>query len=175
MDMGLDIGNLGGIKTDDHMMTSGEGIYACGDCVESKDILTGENTLSLLWHNAKWQGWIAGCNCVGRQKKFTGSLNSTNVEVFATQAVSIGRNASCFAQRSDYDIVEKSDDSNYFRLTIVDDRLAGVQLINKTKHAGLLFSKMLRKDNLAELKEVILDEKLLAMKPWHHWIKQYIT
>jgi len=174
-DMGLDIGNLRGIKTDDYMMTSGEGIYACGDCVESKDILTGENTLSLLWHNAKRQGWVSGCNCVGRQRKFTGSLNSTNVEVFDTQAVSIGKSASCFETQGDYNTIEKHFNSSYYRLITANDRLVGIQLINKTEHAGLLFSKMLRKDNLAELKEVILDEKLLSMKPWHHWLKQYIT
>ena len=39
--VGLEIGSLGGIKTDDYMMTTTENIYACGDCIESKDIVTG--------------------------------------------------------------------------------------------------------------------------------------
>lgn len=173
--MGLEIGKLGGIKTDDYMMTSVEDVYACGDCVESRDIITGESTLSFLWYNAKRQGWIAGCNCAGRQNKFTGSLNATNLEIFGNYASSIGKGASCFEKRSDYNIIKRNFDSNYYRLIVVDDRLVGTQLINKTEHAGLLLSKMLRKDNLSELKEVVLDEKLLSMRPWHHWIRQYIT
>ena len=173
--MGLEIGRLGGIKTDDYMMTGVEDVYACGDCVESRDIITGESTLSLLWHNAKRQGWIAGGNCAGRQNKFTGSLNATNLEIFGNYALSIGKSASCFEKRSDYNIIGRNFDSNYYRLIVVDDRLVGTQLINKTEHAGLLLSKMLRKDNLSELKEVVLDEKLLSMRPWHHWIRQYIA
>lgn len=173
--MGLDLGNLGGIKTSDYMMTNVEDVYACGDCVESKDIITGENTLSLLWHNAKRQGWVSGCNCVGERRRFTGSFDATNVEIWGTYASSVGRSASSFRSQGDYHVIEKTCDSNYYRLIIVNDRLVGMQLINKSEHAGLLFSKMLRKDNLVELKKVILDDRLLSMKPWHYGIRRYIT
>jgi NADH oxidase (H2O2-forming) len=173
--MGVDIGNLGGIRTDGYMMTNVEGIYACGDCIESKDIITGERTLSLLWHNAKRQGWVSGCNCIGKRSRFIGSFDAITIEVFGNYASSVGRSAACFTSPSDYDVAEKRADSYYHRLITANDRLVGIQLINKIEHAGSLFSKMLRKDNLVELKKVVLDDKLLSMKPWHHWIRQYIT
>jgi len=172
--MGLEISNLGGIKTDDYMMTSIEDVYACGDCVESKDIITGNSTLSLLWHNAKRQGWTSGCNCVGMQKKFIGSLDATTVEIFGTLASSIGKSAASFSSRSEYDIIEKNYDSTYFRLVVVGDRLVGAQLINKPEHAGMLSSMMWRRDNLVELRKVVLNEKLLLMKPWRYWISEYV-
>lgn len=173
--MGLGLGDLGGIKTDDYMMTSVEGIYACGDCVESKDIITGQSTLSLLWHNAKRQGRVSGSNCLGERRRFIGSFDATSVEMWGTRALSVGRSSACFSRRGDYDIIERSFDSSYYRLIIESDRLVGMQLINKGEHAGLLFSRMLRRDNIVELGRVIKDDKLLAMKPWQHWIRQYIS
>jgi hypothetical protein len=87
----------------------------------------------------------------------------------------VGRSSACFSRRGDYDIIERSFDSSYYRLIIESDRLVGMQLINKGEHAGLLFSRMLRRDNIVELGRVIKDDKLLAMKPWQHWIRQYIS
>ncbi len=173
--MGLELGSLGGIKTDDYMMTSVEDVYACGDCVESRDIITGQRTLSLLWHNAKRQGWASGANCLGRRRKFIGSLDATTIEVFGNYASSIGRSGACFSNRGDYDIIESAPDSNYYRLVTVDNKLAGIQLINKREHGGRLFSVMLRKDDLADLAKVVGDDKLLSMQPWRHWLRQYIT
>ena len=173
--MGLEIGNLGGINTDEHMMTSMEDVYACGDCAQSRDLFTGESAASLLWHNAKKQGWVAGCNCVGKQSKFIGSFDATTVEIFGIYASSIGRSAACFENQSGYDLIEKTSDSNYQGLIVVDNRLIGVQLINKTEHAGLLFSRMLRKDNLVELRKVVHNKKLLSMRPWNYLVGQHIT
>jgi len=50
---GLEVGGLGGLATDEHLLTTGADIYACGDCIEARDVVSGERTLSLLWHNAR--------------------------------------------------------------------------------------------------------------------------
>jgi len=172
--MGLEIGTYGGIRTDDYMATNMEDIYACGDCVEAKDAITSENTLSLLWPNAKRQGSIAGYNCAGQQKRFIGSINVTSLEVFGTYALSIGKSAASFESQNDYDVVERTTGSRYYRLIIAEKRLVGVQLINSCEFAGLLFSKMLRKDNLAELEKTVLDDELLSIRPWHYWIGYFM-
>ncbi len=173
--IGADIGDLRAIKTDDHMMTSVEDVYACGDCVESRDIITGKQTLSLLWHNAKRQGWIAGCNCVGRQNKFIGSFDAATVEVFGSRVASAGKSEASFSSRSDYDVVDKKMGSDYHRLIIENDRLVGMQLINKTERAGLVFSNILKKGSLTGLRQLTLNDRLLSARPWHHWMKQYLT
>lgn len=172
---GLEIGRLGGIKTDDYMMTTMENIYACGDCVESKDIVTGEAGLSLLWPNAKRQGWVSGCNCAGEQRRFPGSFDATNLEISGTYALSAGRGAAGLAGRKGYEVIEKRDGSSYYRLVIVDNRLLGIQLINKIEHGGLLFSKMVRKDDIVGLARAVFDDKLLAVRPWNYWLGRYLA
>lgn len=172
-DLGIEIGSLGGIKTDDYMMTSLENIYACGDCIESKDRITGETGLSLRWPNAKRQGWTSGCNCIGERRRFTGSFNVTGIEIFGTYAVSAGVGAASLGIGKDYAIAEKTCGSSFYRLIMEDHRLVGMQLINKSEHGGLLFSRMLRKDNLLKLAKEARNHKSLSVKPWNHWINQY--
>ena len=173
--VGLEIGSLGGIKTDDYMMTRMENVYACGDCIESKDIVTGEAGLSLLWPNAKRQGWVSGCNCVGERRRFPGSFDATNLEISGTFALSAGRGTAGLAGREGYEVIEKRNGSTYYRLVIVDNRLLGMQLINKIEHGGLLFSKMLRKDDIIGLARAVFDDKLLAVKPWNYWLGRYMA
>lgn len=170
---GLEIGPLGGIKTDDYMMTHAEDIYACGDCIESKDRVTGELGLSLRWPNAKRQGWISGWNCVGERKKFTGSFNMTTIDIFGTHAVSAGVGAASPDGEKRYEVTEKKEGAAYYRLVMKNKRLVGMQLINKSEHGGFLFSRMLRQDNLWEMAKEIRNDKLLSIKPWNHWISRY--
>jgi len=167
-------GVLRGVATNEYMMTNQTDIYACGDCIEARDMITGETILSLLWSNAKRQGWIAGCNCIGQQKRYNGSINATSLEVFGTHAVSVGQCAASMERNIDYDVIEKSTESKYYRLVIVRNQLAGMQLINTLEHAGQLFSKMLRKDDLVELRRIVFEDKLLSVKPWNYWIGRYM-
>jgi len=160
---GLKIGKLGGIVTDEYMRTSVEDVYACGDCVESKDIISGENTLSLLWHNAKRQGEVAGYNCVSEKKRYTGSIDAVSIDIFGTYAISIGKISSNLKNKCD--IIEKTDSLNYCRLVLLEDRLVGVQLITKTEDSGILLSLIIRKDNLKLLKEKITSKKLTLVYP----------
>jgi NADH oxidase (H2O2-forming) len=170
---GLEIGKLGGIKTDDYMMTNAEETYACGDCIESKDMITGEVVLSLRWPNAKRQGFVCGWNCVGERKRFTGSFNVTAIEIFGTYAFSAGVGASSPEGEKLYETTEEKEGSTYYRLVMKDKCLVGMQLINKSEHGGLLFSRMLRKDNMLEAARVARNDKVLSKKPWCYWIKYY--
>lgn len=170
----INISSSGGIKTDEYMMTNVDDVYACGDCIESKDMITGESTLSLLWYNAKRQGWISGCNCLGRRVKYAGSFNATLIEIFGIFALSMGSIGTSWETRTNCEIIEKSNSSTYRRLIIKGNRIVGAQLINTTEHAGLLASVMWRKDNfLRELYETILDDKLISIRPWRYWMRTY--
>lgn len=165
---GLKIGSLGGITTDNFMRTSIEGVYACGDCVESKDIFSGDSILSLLWHNARRQGWVAGCNCVGKPSKFIGSSDATTMEIFGHYVSSVGKSGASFKTLEDYELTEKTTGLEYRGLLTVNNQLVGMQLIGKSERAGLLVSKMVRKDRLDELREIVSSSKLLSMRPWHY-------
>lgn len=91
MESGLKIGSLGGILVDDSMMTSDENIYAAGDCVEVKNIITGKNTLAPMGDLANLQGRVAGENAMtGSTEIFPGTILTGICKVFDFGAGSTG-------------------------------------------------------------------------------------
>jgi len=73
---GLEVGTTGGIKVDQYLRTSDPNIFAAGDCAETRNIITGEPTLSQTASVAMKMGRIAGGNAVGWKEKFDGTLNT---------------------------------------------------------------------------------------------------
>ena len=71
---GLKIGELGGILVDNELKTSDEDIYACGDCVEVFDKVTGRRVLAQFANTAYRQGFIAGYNAVKGRLKYNGTV-----------------------------------------------------------------------------------------------------
>ena len=67
---GLEIGQRGGIRVDEHMRTSDPDIFAVGDAVEVKDFVTGEWSLIPLAGPANRQGRIAADVIAGRRFPF---------------------------------------------------------------------------------------------------------
>ncbi len=59
----IELGKLGGIKVDDSMRTSDPNIWACGDCVEVRDVITGEMALIPLAGPANRQVGAASRAC----------------------------------------------------------------------------------------------------------------
>jgi NADPH-dependent 2,4-dienoyl-CoA reductase/sulfur reductase-like enzyme/rhodanese-related sulfurtransferase len=88
----LKIGPTGGIAVDDTMRTSDPDIYAVGDAVEVRDLVTGFPTLTALAGPANKQARIAADNALGRKSIFTGTLGSSVVKVFDMAAASTGAN-----------------------------------------------------------------------------------
>jgi NADH oxidase (H2O2-forming) len=171
---GLILSAGGSIPVDEHMQVNVEDVYACGDCVAARDIISGNNTVSMLWHNARRQGIVAGFNCLGYRKKFTGSFDATSIDIFGNYALSLGKNSSSFHSPDEYDVIEKISDSASYRFVIVDNRVVGAQLINQTERVGSLASVMWRKEDFIRgLAEISLDKKLLLAKPWRYWMQNY--
>ena len=89
-DSGVEIGLHGGIVTNQRMETNKENVYACGDCVESMDVLSGRKSLSLLWHSARQQGLVAGFNEAGINRSYHGSFNVCSLSLKPGLVVSTG-------------------------------------------------------------------------------------
>jgi len=79
---GLELGETGAIKVNDHMCTSDPDIYAAGDCVECLDILTGRPCYVPLGSTANKHGRVAAVNICGGGDSFPGVLGSTVCKVF---------------------------------------------------------------------------------------------
>lgn len=72
----------GGITTDGYMQTNIKDVYAAGDCVDSRSLVTGKLMLSQLGTTAIRHGMTAGMNSVGGYATFEGVLNSIILKVF---------------------------------------------------------------------------------------------
>lgn len=91
-DAGLQIGELGGIYTNDMMQTSDPYIYAVGDAVEEKDFVTGAQTLVPLAGPANRQGRMAADNMLGRTETYQGTQGTAICKIFDLAVASTGKN-----------------------------------------------------------------------------------
>lgn len=87
---GLEIGSLGGIRVNEHMQTSDPQIWAVGDAVEVKDLVTGQPTWVPLAGPATRQARVAAENICGRPSCFRGVLGTAIVSVFGVNIAKTG-------------------------------------------------------------------------------------
>ncbi len=87
---GLTIGDLGGVRVDEHMRTSDERIWAVGDMVEVKDFVTGRFTLILLAGPANRQGRLAAEAIAGRPRPFRGVQGTAVCGLFKVSVAMTG-------------------------------------------------------------------------------------
>jgi len=90
-DAGLEIGSLGGIKVNDYMQTSSADIYAVGDAVEVKNLITGKPALIPLAGPANKQARIAADNIVmGNKRVYKGTIGTSIAKIFDMTVASAG-------------------------------------------------------------------------------------
>jgi NADPH-dependent 2,4-dienoyl-CoA reductase/sulfur reductase-like enzyme/rhodanese-related sulfurtransferase len=89
-DAGLQIGPRGGIVVDAQMRTSDPNIWAVGDVVEVRDVLTGQETVLPLAGPANRQGRIAAESIAGRGTNFRGVQATAVVGVLGLTVASTG-------------------------------------------------------------------------------------
>lgn len=93
-DAGLAIGERGGIAVNDYMQTSDMDIYALGDAVEVRHLVTGQPALIPLAGPANKQGRIVADNIVfGNKEKYPGSIGTSIAKVFDLTVAAAGANA----------------------------------------------------------------------------------
>lgn len=82
IDAGLELGTTGGIKVNDHMVTSDPAIYAVGDAVEVIDLTSNQPALIPLAGPANRQGRIAADNIFGRDSAYKKTQGTAICKVF---------------------------------------------------------------------------------------------
>jgi len=87
---GLELGERGGLRVDEQMRTSDPCIWAVGDAVEIRDVVTGEWTMIPLAGPANRQGRIAADAICGRDSKFRGVQGTAICGVFVLTVASTG-------------------------------------------------------------------------------------
>lgn len=104
---GLELGGRGGIRVNEQMRTSDPNIWAVGDAVEVKDVVTGEWTLIPLAGPANREGRIAADGICGRDSRFRGVQGTAICGVFGLAVASTGASEKSLRRAgiTDYDKV----------------------------------------------------------------------
>jgi len=100
---GLEIGERGGIRVDEHMRTSAPDIFAVGDAVEVKDFVTGDWSLVPLAGPANRQGRIAADVIAGRDARFRGTQGTSVLGLFGATVAMTGANEKALTRLGDRD------------------------------------------------------------------------
>ena len=90
--VGLEIGELGGIKVDEYMRTSDPSIYAVGDVIETLDFVIGEAMLAPLAGPANRQGRLAANVIFGSTETYKKTQGTAICKVFDLAVASTGLN-----------------------------------------------------------------------------------
>jgi rhodanese-related sulfurtransferase len=87
---GLEIAKGGGIRVDETMRTSDSAIYAAGDCVSIRNLLSGQDMYMPSGSLANRQGRVAGSNICGVRATFPGALATFCIKLFGLSAARTG-------------------------------------------------------------------------------------
>lgn len=112
-----------GIVVDDRMRTSGENIYACGDCAQYQGVSYA------LWPEAVEEGKVAGANAAGEEVHYdpifaTLTFHGMNTVLFA--AGDNGKNPNLLYKTVEFKDMGKN---HYYKYYFRNNRLCGVILI----------------------------------------------
>lgn len=116
-DINLELGVNSCIKVNSFMETSIKDIYAVGDVVEVKNIVTNDFAQISLAGPANKQGRIAADNICGLKNEYKGSLSSSIIKVFDLTAASTGISESmCQSLNIPYEkvILTSSSHASYY-------------------------------------------------------------
>jgi NADPH-dependent 2,4-dienoyl-CoA reductase/sulfur reductase-like enzyme/rhodanese-related sulfurtransferase len=100
---GIELGQRGGIRVDEHMRTSNPDIFAVGDAVEVKDFVTGEWSLIPLAGPANRQGRIVADVLTGRHSRYRGTQGTSICQVFDATIAQTGASEKVLTRIGDTD------------------------------------------------------------------------
>jgi NADPH-dependent 2,4-dienoyl-CoA reductase/sulfur reductase-like enzyme/rhodanese-related sulfurtransferase len=100
---GIEIGQRGGMRVDEHMRTNVPDIFAVGDAVEVRDFVTGEWAVIALAGPANRQGRIAADVICGRDSRYRGTQGTSICLVFGAAVASTGASEKALVRKGDKD------------------------------------------------------------------------
>jgi NADPH-dependent 2,4-dienoyl-CoA reductase/sulfur reductase-like enzyme/rhodanese-related sulfurtransferase len=114
---GITLGARGGILVDDQMRTSAPNIYAVGDAIEVKDLVSGEAALVPLAGPANRQGRIAADVIFGRNSRYQDTQGTAICKVFDQTVAVTGLNEKRLKQlgrKFEMVYAHAADHANYY-------------------------------------------------------------
>ncbi len=127
-----------GVVVDRCGRTNVPGVFAAGDCAETRDPLSGASTVSGIWPVAYEMGRAAGSTAVGVERASAGALRLNASRFFGRRIVSIGEVREERLPGARSELLERSGES-YRKLVYRGDRLVGALLYGDVSQAGRFY------------------------------------
>lgn len=86
----IETGNYDGILVDNRMRTNADHIWAAGDCVETRNIITGKQDYFSFGSLSNRMGRIAADNIAGRDVSFKGVVGNVSLKLFKDIICGVG-------------------------------------------------------------------------------------
>ncbi|MBQ6419770.1 MAG: NAD(P)/FAD-dependent oxidoreductase [Clostridia bacterium] len=118
-----------GITVNEKMETSLSDVLAAGDCAEGEDVSFGARRVLALMPNACFQGYTAGVNMAGGEKKLTDAIPMNAIGFFGLHIMTAGTYTG--------DVYEEKTALGSKKFFTADGVLKGFILIGETQRAGL--------------------------------------
>lgn len=145
---GLEIGQRGGIRVDEHMRTSDPDILAVGDAVEVKDFVTGQWTLIPLAGPANRQGRIAADVIAGRDSRYRGTQGTSICQIFEGVIGQTGASEKVLTQMGETDFeriyLYQNSHAGYYP----DAKMMAIKVLFRKSDGRLLGAQVLSEDGV---------------------------
>jgi NADPH-dependent 2,4-dienoyl-CoA reductase/sulfur reductase-like enzyme/rhodanese-related sulfurtransferase len=154
---GIEIGERGGIRVDEHMRTSEPDIFAVGDAIEVKDFVTGQWSLVALAGPANRQGRIAADVIAGRNSRYRGTQGTSIIGLFGGAVAWTGVSEKMLKKIGDTDFEKLYLFPNSHAGYYPGAKMLGLKVIFRKSDGRLLGAQALGEDGPA------VDKRISAM------------
>jgi NADPH-dependent 2,4-dienoyl-CoA reductase/sulfur reductase-like enzyme len=146
---GIPVGTSGGVAVDARMRTDVDGVWAVGDCVESRHRLSGQRVVVALGTHANKQGRVAGINIGGGYATFPGVIGTAITKVCNLEAARTGL-SSAEAEAAGYSFVTAWVDSTTKAGYFPGARPIRVKMIAERRSGRLLGAQVVGREEAAK-------------------------
>jgi NADPH-dependent 2,4-dienoyl-CoA reductase/sulfur reductase-like enzyme len=145
---GLDLGPNKAIAVDRGLLTSGQDIYAAGDCADAFHVVTDQRTWIPLGLRANRAGWAAADNVTGTKTILEGVAGTA---VFKVLGLEVSRTGLSLAEAEEYgfDPMEIMIESRTRAHRHPGSSTIGVQMVGDRKSGRLIGAQMVGKEGAA--------------------------
>ena len=147
---GLEIGQRGGIRVDEHMRTSDPDIFAVGDAVEVKDFVTGQWTLIPLAGPANRQGRIVAEVIAGRDSRYRGTQGTSICQIFEGAIAQTGASEKVLIQLGNKDFEKIYFYPNSHAGYYPGAKVLAIKVLFRKSDGRLLGAQVLGEDGVPE-------------------------
>jgi nitrite reductase (NADH) large subunit len=159
-----------GIKTNPHMRTDHEGIFAAGDVSEAYDLVLEDYAPNALWTCAVEQGRVAGLNMAGKSTPYNGAIGMNSLNVCDVSLIAFGITTPLEASGCRV-LTFRASSKNVYRKIVIgrDHRIKGIILVGKIENAGVLLSLIQERADVSPFEEELVSERFNVGKLLRHF------